>query len=113
MIYLCTDVSKFCTFLEVFSKKYETIQLIDVSKVPLANLADNCESIVSHHKDCCVFLGYLEPGWMLEPCNQTRIRKLIRKFPVGLVLQFPESLPYSWKNEIDIIYTFNDLNNHG
>lgn len=113
MLLVCTNISNFHIFLESFQKRYETFRCIDLSKTPLQLLAEECQSIVNHHKDCCVFLGYLEPGWMLEPTHQTRLRKLIRKFPVGLVLQYSESLPYSWKNEIDIIYTHNDLNNHG
>jgi hypothetical protein len=113
MLYVCTNISKFHTFLDSFQKRYETLRCIDLSKTPSHLLAEESESIVNHHKDCCVFLGFLEPGWMLEPTHQTRLRKLLRKFPVGLVLQHYESLPYSWKNEIDIIYTYNDLKKHG
>ena len=50
---------------------------------------------------------------MIEPSHQTRIRKLFRKFPVGIVLHYVESLPHSWKNEIDVVYTYNDLKKHG
>lgn len=113
MLYVCTNLSTFHIFLDTFQKRYETIRCIDLSKTTTQSLADECDAIVNHHKECCIFLGYLEPGWMLEPTHQTRLRKLIRKFPVALVLQYPESLPYSWKNEIDIIYTFNDLKKHG
>ncbi len=113
MLYLSTNINTFHSFLEKFQKRNESIQFIDLSKVSSENLADECDSIFSHHKECFVFLGYIEPGWMLEPSQQTRIRKLFRKFPVGLVLEYPESLPYSWKNEIDIIYRYNDLNKHG
>jgi hypothetical protein len=80
-------------------------QFLDLSKVPSFQLADEAESILNHHKSCCVFLGYLEPGWMLEPTHQTRIRKLFRKFPVAVVTHFTDSLPFSWKNEIDTFYT--------
>lgn len=77
---------------------------IDLSKSPLSELANNSELIVSHHPpDTVIFLGYLE-GWLLEPIHTTIIRKLIRKFKVVLVLQFPESLPFSWKNDIDTIF---------
>jgi hypothetical protein len=113
MLYVCTNISNFHIFLDSFQKRYETFRCIDLSKTPLQSLAEECDSIVNHHKDCCIFLGHLEPGWMLEPTHQTRLRKLIRKFPVGLVSQYSESLPYSWKNEIDIIYTYSDLKKHG
>jgi hypothetical protein len=106
MIYLSTDISKFREFFEEFRKTHETKEMIDLSKIQPDNLADECDSIVNHHKDCVVFLGYLEPGWMLDIMSQTRIRKLFRKFHVGLVTNYLESLPFSWKNEIDVIYTF-------
>ena len=89
------------------------MRFVDLSKITSDLLATESDAIVQHHKDCCIFLGYLEPGWMLEPTHQTRLRKLFRKFPVGLVTNYTESLPYSWKNEIDIIYTYKDLKNHG
>jgi hypothetical protein len=113
MLYICPNITNFHAFLDLFHKRHESLQFIDLSKIATSSLADECDSIVQHHKDCFVFLGYLEPGWMLEPSHQTRLRKLFRKFTVGLVLEYPESLPYSWKNEIDIIYTNNDLKKNG
>ena len=113
MLYVSTDISKYSEFLNVFKETHKNIELIDLSKNPLASLADEADAIVNHHKGCCIFLGYLEPGWMLELAHQTRLRKLFRKFPVGLILEFTESLPFSWKNEIDIVYTFKPLNKNG
>lgn len=104
MLYISTDLSKFQEFSEEFQKTHENGRFIDLSKVPLVDLASECDSVVSHHKNCTVFLGYLEPGWMLDSASQTRLRKLIRKFTVGMVCYFLESLPFSWKNEIDILY---------
>jgi len=92
-------------FRELFYSTRDNV--IDLSKVPSENLANECDSITNHHTDCSVFMGYLEPGWMIEPTHQTRIRKLIRKFDVGLVCYFPESLPFSWKTDIHTFYTVN------
>lgn len=103
MLYVSTNITKFQEFSEQFQKTHETI--IDLSKIPCSELSQECHAIVNHHKSCAVFLGYLEPGWMLDPASQTRLRKLFRKFPVGVVCHFLESLPLSWKNEIDILYT--------
>jgi hypothetical protein len=50
---------------------------------------------------------------MLELTHQTRIRKLFRKFPVALVSNFVESIPFSWKNEIDTFYTHLPVNKNG
>jgi hypothetical protein len=113
MLYVTFDITKYNDLFNIFKETHKNIDFIDLSKNPLMSLADEADSITSHHKECSIFLGYLEPGWMLEPAHQTRLRKLFRKFPVGLVLQFPESLPFSWKNEIDIVYTFKPLNKDG
>jgi hypothetical protein len=113
MLYVCTEITQFQSFFEIFRKRNESLRFVDLSKLASDSLATECDSIVQHHKDCCVFLGYLEPGWMIEPSHQTRLRKLFRKFPVGIVLHYVESLPHSWKNEIDIVYTYTDLKKHG
>jgi len=105
MLYVCSSIKKYQVFHEKFQEMHDTV--IDLSKVPSADLANECDSIASHHTDCAVFMGYLEPGWMIEPSHQTRIRKLIRKFNVGLVCYFPESLPFSWKTDIHTFYTEN------
>ena len=105
MLYICFDISRFQEFREKFGAK------LDLSKLPSDKLADEADSIVSHHSDCKVFLGHLEPGWMLDPTHQTRLRKLFRKFPVGMVTCFPDSIPHSWKMETDVIYTSKQIAN--
>ncbi len=106
MLYISTNITKYKEFLSIFKEQFKDKECIDLSKVCSVNLAEECSSIVDHHKDCIVFLGYLEPGWMLDLQSQTRLRKLFRKFPVAMLTNFTESLPFSWKTEIDIIYTF-------
>lgn len=113
MLIVSTNVSKYDDFKNLFVSTYSDKQLIDLSKVPSAKLADESDSIISHHSNCIIFMGYLEPGWMLEPTHQTRIRKLFRKFPVAIVTNFVESIPFSWKNEIQTFYTDNPLNKNG
>ena len=105
MLWVLTNIKKVAEFREEFYKSHDGLNIIDLSKIPLKNLADECDSIVNHHKSCAIFVGYLEAGWMLELCDQTRIRKLFRKFPVAVISFFPESLPYSWKTDIEILYT--------
>ncbi len=85
----------------------------DLSKVSSQQLANESESITDHHSSATVFLGYLEPGWMISATDQTRMRKLIRKFDVYMVCYFPESIPHSWKNEINTFYTHDPLNQNG
>ena len=67
---------------------------IDLSLIPINNLANECDQILQHHQDCIVFLGYLEPGWMLDPKDEARIRRLIRKFKLFLKLQVGDSFSY-------------------
>jgi hypothetical protein len=77
---------------------------IDLSRVLSSDLANECDNILSHHKECKIFLGFLEPGFMIDPKHEARIRKCIRKFDCHLICFHLESLPFSWKNEITIIY---------
>jgi len=105
MLWVCDDVVKFELFKTIFQEMNQQSKWIDISKLPSSELVEQSESILSHHTDACVFLGYLEPGWMLEPTHQTLMRNLFRKFPVGFVCKFVESIPFSWKNEIEVLYS--------
>jgi len=94
----------------MFLKLFDEIRskcTIDLSKIPSENLADECEQILQHHHSCVIFLGYLEPGWMLDPKHEARMRNTIRKFETHAVCFHPESIPFSWKNEIDTVYLKN------
>ena len=84
-----------------------TLNTIDMSKIPTDSLADECDNIVQHHKTCSLFFGYLDPGWMLDPKHEARIRRAIRRFDVHMVTFHLDSLPHSWKNEIDTVYVRN------
>jgi hypothetical protein len=77
---------------------------IDMSRIPLDKLADECDNIIQHHRNAILFLGYIDVGWMLDPKHETRIRHCIRKFETHVITLFKESIPYSWKNEIDTLY---------
>jgi hypothetical protein len=96
-------------FLEDFTSLRKKCT-IDLSLVPINSLANECDQILQHHQECIIFLGYLEPGWMLDPKDEGRIRRLIRKFECHLICFHLESLPFSWKNEIEFIYSKNQKN---
>ena len=104
MLWVSCDILEVAAFRESFKTSVPTSEFVDLSRVPSADLMDNCESILAHHKAPCVFLGFLEPGWMLDPAHQTRIRSLVRARPVAFVCHFPESIPFSLKNEIEFLY---------
>jgi hypothetical protein len=96
MIHLYLDLQPF----EIFRSKCD----IDMSKIPAERLADECDNILQHHKTSKLFFGYLDPGWMLDPRHEARIRNTIRKFEVHMVTFHLESIPHAWKNEIDTVY---------
>ena len=113
MLYVCTDITRFSEFKTLFQEQNQGLPFLDLSKARCSELAGECKSIVSHHNTCAVFLGYLEPGWMIEPTHQTLIRSVLRKFPTAMVSNFVESISYSWKNEIATVYTHGPLNKNG
>ena len=106
MLWISADIRRFADFRANFRSKFPDLEFVDLSKVPSSELVEHCEAISSHRVRSCVFLGYLEPGWMLEPMHQTRIRKLIRSCPVALTCFYTESIPFSWKNEIESLVVF-------
>jgi len=105
MLFVCSSISKFHEFKDLLHKQHSDFQWVDISSVSSENLMEQCDAITCHHTNSCIFLGYIEPGWMLDPPHQTRMRTMFRKFPVGFVCEFPIGIPFSWKNEIDTIYT--------
>jgi hypothetical protein len=86
---------------------------IDLSKENSALLADHADNLLSHQRECSVFLGYLEIGWMLDAKHEVRLRKLFKKFDVHVICMYPESIPFAWKNGTSIIYGTKDLKKHG
>jgi hypothetical protein len=95
-------------FVYLFFPSFSEVRVlcdIDLSTLSSELLADECDRIIDHHTNKTIFLGYLEPGWMLDPKHEARIRRMIRKFDVHMVCMFPESLSFSWKNEINTLYT--------
>jgi len=113
MLFVSSNIQKYQEFREIFRKTHDGIQFLDLSKIQSLRLVEEVDAIVNHHTTCCIFLGFLEPGWMLYLTHQTRMRKLFRKFPVAFVTNFVESIPFSWKNEIDSFYTDLPVNKNG
>lgn len=113
MLYVSTDITYFSQFRDSFKAKYRHMTFLDISKISSNQLAEESLSIVGHHSNVAVFLGYLEPGWMIDLTHQTILRKLIRNFPVAMICNYTESIPFSWKNEISILYTSKAVNKNG
>lgn len=77
---------------------------IDLSGLPLDELADAAIAIFHHQKTASIWFGYID-GWMLTPQEEVRLRAVLRAFPCALVTHFPLALSCAWKNEIETIYT--------
>jgi hypothetical protein len=105
MLFVSTNLKNFDDFRQSFFDLNTGKTCLDLSKIPSSKLASESTSIVNHHASCAVFLGYLEPGFMLDGPSQTIMRKLFRKFDVAMLCGFVESIPFSWKNEINTLYT--------
>jgi hypothetical protein len=112
MLYICTNLTQYQEFADFFRQTFGD-SCFDLSKAPVSKLTDESNSILQHHSSGSVFLGYLEPGWMLDSNHQVQLRKLIRKFPVAMVTNYVDSIPFSWKNETHSIYTHVPLNHNG
>jgi len=91
------------TFLSCVKKLKKCV--IDLSTVSSETLADECDNLCMHHTELTIFFGYLEPGFMLDPKNEARIRRCIRKFECNMIVFHLESIPFAWKNEIGVIYS--------
>ena len=90
--------------LNIYTECIKIDCTIDLSRISSNELADECDNILVHHKECKIFFGYLDPGFMLDPKHEARIRKCIRKFDCHLICFHLESLPFSWKNEIEFVH---------
>lgn len=90
---------------------------IDLSMIPLNELADAVMDIFHHQTSVHLWFGYLD-GWMLSPHEEVLLRKALRKFECTLVSFFPLSLSHAWQNEIHTLYTADphgasSIDNHG
>lgn len=110
MLWVSTNILEIMKFKKEFETKFDSSICLDLSKSPSYQLVSESQNILNHHTNCIIFLGYLEPGWILDSPSQTLLRKLFRKFHVAFVCNFIESIPFSWKNEIEVLYFISPVN---
>ena len=72
---------------------------IDLSGVPLNDLVDAALAVLAHQKTAVVWLGYLE-GFMLSAQEETRLRPVLRAFPVISSAPIPFSFPLRGKRTL-------------
>ena len=78
---------------------------IDLSKIPSSELAEQTETIRTHQKEqTSIYLGFLDPLFMLTPYHETILRRSIQSCRVVLVCSDPTALSFFWKNGIEELH---------
>jgi hypothetical protein len=72
----------------------------DLSNLRPADMLDTLETICQHKSVDKVWVGFLDPLWMLTEPERIRMRDCIRKLEITMVCSNPRALPYSWKAEM-------------
>jgi len=100
IVYATLDLVKGDTLL----RSQET-DFIDLSNVTSENLAEQLETIRTHQKGTpTVYIGFLDPVFMLSPYHETILRRSIATCRVLLLTSDPGTLNLSWKNGIDLLH---------
>ncbi len=103
--------------LSDFTKQHPGLEILDWSDCTIPELVTQSETVLQHHKEIGIYLGYLD-GWMLSLTEEIRMRPLIRKFPVCVVSRWPCAHSVAWKNELEYLGVnepngHSSINNHG
>lgn len=78
---------------------------IDLSKLPSSDLAEQTETIRKHQKEkTSIYLGFLDPLFMMTPYHETILRRSIQSCRVVLVCSDPTALSFCWKNGIEELH---------
>ena len=74
---------------------------IDLSKVSSDQLAEQVETIRTHQTEPkTVFIGYIDPLYMLSPYHETILRRGLTDCRIVFVCSDPTALSFCWKNGI-------------
>jgi hypothetical protein len=74
-------------------------QFIDFANLVPSKLAEQAEQVRLHQTSMTtLYLGFLDPVWMLTPHHETILRRAIRACRVVLVTSDPGTLSLFWKN---------------
>lgn len=85
-----------------FINQHPGLEILDWSDSTPGEMVSQSETVLQHHKEIGIFLGYLD-GWMLSLTDEIRMRPLIRKFPVCVVSRWPCAFSVAWKNELEYL----------
>jgi hypothetical protein len=82
---------------------------IDLSNIPSNRLAEQADVVRRHQTSIkTIYLGFLDPLFMLTPHHETLLRKVIDACRVILLTSDPGSLTLFWKNGITELYLHSD-----
>ena len=71
---------------------------LDLSKVTTDSLPTAINDFCDHHKTGHIYIGYLDPLYMLHPMEETVMRRGFCQCDMSIVVSNPYILPLSWKN---------------
>ena len=84
---------------DVRARKDLPPDVLDISKTPTPNLVDALLTIFGHQTPGrSIYIGFLDPIFMLPQQDEVRCRKVFRAVEVYMVTSNPFILPFSWKN---------------
>jgi hypothetical protein len=78
----------------------------DISNLRPADMLETLETICQHKSADKVWIGFLDPLWMLTEPERIRMRDCIRKLDITMTCSNPRALPYSWKAEISELIVY-------
>ena len=87
-----------------------SVEGLDLSNLTPSNLVDTLETICQHKTSSNIWIGFLDPLWMLTEPERIRMRTCIRKLEITMTCSNPRLLPYSWKAEIRKLFIYEDQN---
>lgn len=81
--------------------------VIDLSNTPSARLAEQANTVRTHQTSMTtIYLGFLDPLFMLTPHHETLLRKVIDACRVILLTSDPGALSLFWKNGISELHLY-------
>jgi hypothetical protein len=80
--------------------------ILDIASLCPSELVQTLETICQHKSTATVWVGYLDPLWMLTEPERIRMRECIRKLTVYMVCSNPRLLPMGWKMELQDVYVY-------
>lgn len=100
IVYASLDLLK----ADAEARAKETIS-VDLSNILSTDLAEQVETVRTHQKDpVSIYLGYLDPVYMISPYHETILRRSIQSCKLILTTSDPTALSLCWKNGIDYLH---------